>query len=156
VSLDPNHNQELSAAALRELQDAFGAASAELARRMAMNATDALAIEYIALSATALSPGELGERLAITRSSTTEVIDRLVAAGHVERIRDERDRRRFRLMPTARATDRVRTELAPLVTVLNDASAGFSGPERLAISSYLARVAHAYRDFASGAQQAEG
>ncbi|ALG30451.1 hypothetical protein AOZ07_16670 [Glutamicibacter halophytocola] len=146
----------MSAAALRELQDAFGAASAELARRMAMNSTDALAIEYIALSATALSPGELGERLAITRSSTTEVIDRLVAAGHVERIRDERDRRRFRLIPTAQAKNRVRAEISPLVGALNEASAGFSSSERLAISTYLDRVIDAYRGFASEAPQADG
>jgi len=156
VSTEPKPGRNLSAAALRELQDAFGAASAELARRMTMNSTDALAIEYIALSATALSPGELGERLAITRSSTTEVIDRLVAAGHVERIRDERDRRRFRLIPTAQAKNRVRAEISPLVGALNEASAGFSSSERLAISTYLDRVIDAYRGFASEAPQADG
>lgn len=67
----------LSTALLRELQDAIGEAGAALARRLHMSATDASAIEHISLSKDLLSPGELGERLAVTRSSATEVVDRL-------------------------------------------------------------------------------
>ncbi|MFJ2619926.1 MarR family winged helix-turn-helix transcriptional regulator [Glutamicibacter sp. NPDC087344] len=144
----PEISSNLSAFSLRVLQDAFGAASSALAHRMGMNATDALAIEYISLSPAPLTPGELGARLAITRSSTTEVVDRLVTAGHIQRVRDESDRRRFRLIPTDQAKDRVRSELGPLVAALNTATEGFSDAEQYVISTYLQRVVSAYQNFA--------
>jgi DNA-binding MarR family transcriptional regulator len=139
---------ELSAALLRDLQDAIGEAGSALARRMGLSATDASAIEHISLSASLLSPGELGERLAVTRSSTTEIVDRLVRAGHVERVRDESDRRRFRLVPTESATGRVRSELTPLVTAIDGAADGLGPAEREIVAAYLGRVVEAYRAFA--------
>ncbi|WP_293699829.1 MarR family transcriptional regulator [uncultured Agrococcus sp.] len=41
-----------------------------------------------------LSPGELADRLRLSRSATTRVIDRLVAAGIAERTVDAADRRK--------------------------------------------------------------
>ncbi|WP_157884275.1 MarR family winged helix-turn-helix transcriptional regulator [Arthrobacter alpinus] len=156
MTITPDSNEDPSASSLRVLQDAFGAASAVLARRMGMNSTDALAIEYISLSTSPLSPGELGERLAITRSSTTEVVDRLVAAGHIERVRDDSDRRRFMLLPTEHAKARVREELGPLIAGLNAATEEFTHHERNVISSYLGKVIAAYQSFAARAQEPTG
>jgi len=144
----PGAGPELSTALLRDLQDAIGEAGSALARRMEMSATDASAIEHISLSAALLSPGELGERLAVTRSSATEIVDRLERAGHVERVRDESDRRRFRLVPTEGAKARVRGELAPLVTALDAAADGLGPVEREVVATYLGRVVDAYRGFA--------
>lgn len=144
----PGNGPELSAALLRDLQDAIGEAGSALARRMQMSATDASAIEHISLSASLLSPGELGERLAVTRSSATEIVDRLERAGHVERVRDESDRRRFRLVPTDDAKVRVAGELAPLVSALDAAADGLGPAEREVIAAYLTRVVDAYREFA--------
>lgn len=145
----PAEPPELSAALLRDLQDAIGEAGSALARRMEMSATDASAIEHISLSRPHLSPGELGERLAVTRSSATEIVDRLVRAGHVERVRDEADRRRFRLVPTESAQERVRDELSPLVGALDAAAGGLSAAERRVVALYLGRVVEAYRGFAA-------
>ncbi|MFN3340610.1 MAG: MarR family winged helix-turn-helix transcriptional regulator [Dietzia sp.] len=142
----------LSAFVLRELQDSIGMAASALARRLGMSSTDALAIEYISLSTTPLSPGELGQRLAITRSSATEVVDRLVAAGHIERVRDDIDRRRYRLLPTSQARNRVRNELQPLVRALDGAAHEFSPQDQAVISTYLRSVIDAYRGFASDPQ----
>lgn len=44
-----------------------------------------------------LTPGRLGQHLGLSSGATTAVIDRMERAGHVHRIRDERDRRRVTL-----------------------------------------------------------
>ncbi len=133
---------------LRNLHDALGAATAALAHRLQLSATDAAAVEHISLSDKPVGPGELAARLAITRSSATEVVDRLVAAGHVERVRDETDRRRFRLEPTESARTRVREELGPLVEVIAAAAEPFSPAEHEVIEKYLNAVTSAYYAYA--------
>ncbi|WP_265521060.1 MarR family winged helix-turn-helix transcriptional regulator [Oerskovia flava] len=145
----PDAGRTLSVGLLRDLQDAIGEAGSAVAHRLQMSATDAAAIEHISLSADRLGPGELGARLAVTRSSATEIVDRLVRAGHVERVRDDADRRRFRLEPTESARDRVRGELEPLVRALDAAADGFSPAQQRAIAAYLTAVTSVYRDFAA-------
>ena len=44
-----------------------------------------------------LTPGRLGQHLGLSSGATTAVIDRLERAGHVRRVRDDRDRRRVTL-----------------------------------------------------------
>jgi len=44
-----------------------------------------------------LTPGRLGQHLGLSSGATTAVVDRMERAGHVHRIRDERDRRRVTL-----------------------------------------------------------
>jgi DNA-binding MarR family transcriptional regulator len=44
-----------------------------------------------------LTPGRLGDYLGLSSGATTAVIDRMERAGHVHRVRDERDRRRVTL-----------------------------------------------------------
>ena len=44
-----------------------------------------------------LTPGRLGQYLGLSSGATTAVIDRMERAGHVHRVRDERDRRRVTL-----------------------------------------------------------
>jgi len=149
VEQHPDAGSAPSVRLLRDLQDAIGEASSALAHRLRMSATDAAAIEHVSLSTEPLGPGELATRLAVTRSSATEVVDRLVRAGHVERVRDETDRRRFRLEPTATARERVRDELAPLVRALDAAADGFSPAQQQAIAAYLGAVTAAYRGFAA-------
>lgn len=145
----PDAGRDLSVSLLRDLQDAIGEATSALAHRLEMSTTDARAIEHVSTSARPVGPGELGAHLAVTRSSATEVVDRLVRAGHVERVRDESDRRRFRLEPTRSARDRVRGELEPLVRALDVAGAGFSPAQQRTIAAYLVAVTSAYREFAA-------
>ncbi len=135
---------------LRDLQDATSQANLAMARRMGMSATDAAAIEHISLAPEAIGPAELSARLGVTRSSATEIVDRLVAAGHLERRRDEGDGRRVRLIPTATARDRVRAEIAPLVAAIDDATRALSPREKDAAARFLAEVAAAHRRFAVG------
>lgn len=155
MSQHPDAGPALSVRLLRDLQDAIGEATSALAHRLRMSATDAAAIEHVALADQALGPGELGARLAVTRSSATEVVDRLVRAGHVERVRDETDRRRFRLEPTAAARTRVRAELEPLLRSLDAAAEDFSPAQRDVIAAYLRAVTSAYRAYAAAPDDAQ-
>ena len=134
--------------ALRDLATAGSEATTALARRMAMHPTDLAAMSHIAYAADQLGPGELSSRLGITPAATTDLIDRLEAAGHVLRERNPTDRRRVRLVPTESAKAAVRQQLADLLEHLDAVSEDFTPTEREAIQRYLEAAATAYRDFA--------
>jgi DNA-binding MarR family transcriptional regulator len=134
--------------ALRDLATAGSEASTALARRMTMHPTDLAAMSHIAYAAEQLGPGELSSRLGITPAATTDLIDRLEAAGHLLRERNPADRRRVRLVPTESAKAAVRSQLADLLDRLDAVSEDFSAGERAAIQRYLEAAAAAYRDFA--------
>jgi DNA-binding MarR family transcriptional regulator len=134
--------------ALRDLATAGSEASTALARRMTMHPTDLAAMSHIAYAAEQLGPGELSSRLGITPAATTDLIDRLEAAGHLLRERNPADRRRVRLVPTESAKAAVRSQLADLLDRLDAVSEDFTADERAAIQRYLEAAAAAYRDFA--------
>ena len=142
----PTHAPETMA--LRDLATAGSEATTALARRMTMHPTDLAAMSHIAYAAEQLGPGELSSRLGITPAATTDLIDRLEAAGHLLRERNPADRRRVRLVPTESAKAAVRGQLADLLERLDAVSEGFSRSERAAIQRYLEAAAAAYRDFA--------
>ena len=142
----PTHAPET--VALRDLATAGSAASAALARRMTMHPTDLAAMSHIAYAVEQLGPGELSSRLGITPAATTDLVDRLEAAGHVLRERNPDDRRRVRLVPTETAKAEVRRQLADLLDCLDAVSEGFTPTERAAIRRYLEAAATAYRDYA--------
>ncbi|MFE2724836.1 MarR family transcriptional regulator [Kitasatospora sp. NPDC059327] len=74
-----------------------------------------------------ITPGRLGEELALTSGAVTAVLDRLERAGHVRRTRDAADRRQVLVRylpgagrmaaewfaPVARRTETVRGEFTP-------------------------------------------
>lgn len=134
--------------ALRALGSASTDASAALARRLEMNPTDFAAMSHIAYAAVPVGPRELSSRLGITPGAMTDVVDRLEAAGHVQRERDTADRRRVRLLPTEGANGRVRAQLRELLDGLDSITEQFTPAERAAIQRFLAEATRAYRRFA--------
>ncbi|HET7800825.1 MAG TPA: MarR family transcriptional regulator [Humibacillus xanthopallidus] len=142
----PAHAPETMA--LRDLATAGSEATTALARRMTMHPTDLAAMSHIAYAAEQLGPGELSSRLGITPAATTDLIDRLEAAGHLLRERNPADRRRVRLVPTESAKAAVRGQLADLLERLDAVSEDFTPSERAAIGRFLEAAAAAYRDFA--------
>lgn len=147
--MDAAHDHpEQFALLLRELQDAMGEGNIAMARRLGMTITDAAAIEHISLAQTPLGPAELSTRLGVTRSSATEIVDRLVAAGHIERQRDEQDRRRYRLVPTVTAQRLVGREISPLLAAITSAAATLGTADRAVVAGFLAAVTDAHREFA--------
>lgn len=81
---------------------------------MGMNATDMEAVRFLLRAGEQgrpVRPGELTAHLGITSASTTAVVKRLVASGHVERRPDPSDGRGALLVATGHSDDEVRTEL---------------------------------------------
>lgn len=86
-----------------------------LARRLGVGLTDVRAMEELVGSTEPLGPVELGNRLGIRSASATVLVDRLAAAGHLERVRHPEDRRRITLHLTERARSEFRAALGPLL-----------------------------------------
>jgi DNA-binding MarR family transcriptional regulator len=136
--------------ALRELQGAISDAELALARRMHLNPTDLSAMGHLAFAEESLGTGELTGRLGISPAATTELVDRLERAGHVLRRRDDKDRRRVRLTPSASATEEVLAHLGPLLGALDQVVEDVPEEDREAIRRYLAAVTDVYRSWAAG------
>jgi DNA-binding MarR family transcriptional regulator len=86
---------------------------------------------------TPLTPGELGERLGVSSGATTAVVDRLERAGHVRRVRDERDRRRLTLHRAETAQALIAAFFGPLESAMDSIILGYTGPELATVQRFL-------------------
>jgi len=84
-----------------------------------------------------LTPGELGQCLGISSGATTAVLDRLERAGHVRRVRDDRDRRRLTLHRAESATALLHTFSEPLDAAMDTIEVGYSGGELAVVQRFL-------------------
>ena len=83
--------------ALRVFSESAEHAVDEAGRGVGLHRTDLRALALLMARAEAGEPvtaSDLGAHLHLTRASATALVDRLAAAGHVRRHRDEGDRRR--------------------------------------------------------------
>ena len=110
-----------------------------MARAMRMNLTDMTAIlvlsEHGPMGAT-----ELADRLGIRLASTTVLVDRLEAAGHVERVRDTADRRRVTLTETAAARTASWSAWQPAIARIDDVARSLTEQERALAHDLLERL----------------
>lgn len=60
------------------------------------------------------TPSELADAVSLSRATVTGIVDRLEAAGLVERHRDDKDRRRIAVVPTEQARTLVKDAPTPL------------------------------------------
>ncbi len=111
------------------------------AERHGLHPTDWTALLAVARGDEAgrsLTPGELGDRLGMSSGATTAVLDRLERAGHVLRVRDERDRRRLTLH-RAEGVDALLTAFfAPLEAAMEALTVGYSARELAVVRQFLA------------------
>ena len=87
---------------------------------------------------TPLTPGELGERLGMSSGATTAVVDRLERAGHVRRVRDNRDRRRLTLHRAENAHALITAFFDPLDAAMDAIVVGYSALELATVQRFLA------------------
>lgn len=86
---------------LRECSGALHALGNRFAATAAVHRTDLQALEHLShQGAGSMTVGELGAALELSSGAVTGLVDRLVEAGHVERVADPADRRRVRLRMT--------------------------------------------------------
>lgn len=83
---------------------AVDAINARAARQVGIGVSDLACVHELIVDGP-LASGELAQRLRLTTGAITHMIDRLVSAGLVTRVRDEADRRRVfvQVDPAARA-----------------------------------------------------
>ena len=135
--------------ALRDVTRAAVDADYAIARRMGLRQMDYTALSHVFTGEGTLSPRRLSDRLGISTGSTSELLDRLERAGHLERRRDLTDRRRVSLQPTETSIGEVIATLAPLFAALDDLAGHYSDVEQQAIAGYLRQAATLMRDFAA-------
>lgn len=87
-------------AAVRGYQRAVDALDEMAARLMGLNRTDARVLDLLEEHGR-MTAGEVASGAVLTSGAVTGVIDRLERAGYVRRIRDDHDRRRVIVEPTA-------------------------------------------------------
>ena len=110
------------------------------ARTMGINATDMQALRLLDLHGP-LGPTELGRRLGLRSASVTVLLDRLEASGYVERVRDDRDRRRVTVRALPDALELLFDTWAPVVRALDDVGHGLTPSQQKAVCAYLDELA---------------
>ena len=106
------------------------------ARKMGVNATDMQTLRLLELHGP-LGPTELARRLDLKTASVTVVLDRLEAAGHVERVRDDRDRRRVTVRALPQALELLFDTWAPVVRALDDVARGMTPAQRDVVCAFF-------------------
>src|SRR6476661_5180924 len=113
---------------------------------MGMGETDLLALRYL-LRATAtgerVGPKDLSRVLGITTASTTSLIDRLVASGHVRREPHPTDRRSLVIVPTVATDSEVRATLGQMHRRMLAVAEELSADESRVIVGFLRRMTEA-------------
>jgi DNA-binding MarR family transcriptional regulator len=128
--------------AVRDLIGASQDLVVRMARAMRMNVTDMTAIHLLGEHGP-MGAAELAERLGIRSASATVLIDRLEAAGHVERAPHPTDRRRVTLAATPDAQAHAVHVWLPSLRAIDDVGRSLSPDEAVVVRSFLARLAAA-------------
>ncbi len=114
-----------------------------LQRSLNVNSTDLQAMEHL-IRDRELSPGEISRRLHISTAAATQLVDRLVAQGHVSRAAHPSDRRRVVVRPADSSVAKAMSGLAPMIEGLAIAIDDLSEPERRVVASFLRQVTAVY------------
>lgn len=137
------------AQAIRDLGQRYLRLSAHLRHASDVNETDFTALTALSVEP-GLTAGELAQRLERSPAATSSVLDRLEAAGHLERRRDDADRRRVTLWLTERPERVARSALAPLLALLDAEFADADDEEIAQVAGAVRRVDDVLRAFLAG------
>lgn len=118
-----------------------------MAQRLGLGDTDLAAMDHLVNSEAPLGTVDLGNRLGIRSASATVLVDRLVAAGHLDRTAHPTDRRRVQLHITESARAEVLQTLLPLRDAVATITGRLSAEEAAAILTFLNDALAAVRDF---------
>jgi len=142
----PDGQLDYSAAVLKSLRD-YRAAETEIRRNtrdsMGMGETDILALRYllrVQASGKQVVPKDLSQFLNITSASTTSLIDRLVASGHVRREPHPSDRRSVVVVPTVESDKEVRETLGAMHRRMMSVAESLTADEARIVVDFLQRM----------------
>jgi DNA-binding MarR family transcriptional regulator len=135
------------AVAVRMLMRAGRDMQGAMADRLGLGATDLLAMDEVIRGSESIGPVELGRRLGITSASATVLVDRLQAAGHLERRPHSADARRVTLHATSSALTEVRQAVRPLVEAVSRISEDLDQHDRRVVLDFLAAMTRALHEY---------
>lgn len=142
-AMEPSAEREqvLAVAALvRQVSEAANRYADTVRRRLDMAPSDMTALALIAAGTRAgepLSPGALAQRLRLSASAVTSLVDRLERVGHVSRTPHDRDRRRQHLQVTDSAGAMTAVAFGPLRESLRGALAQHSDADLATAAAVL-------------------
>jgi DNA-binding MarR family transcriptional regulator len=128
---------------LRKWREAEQAISFRSRHDMRLNETDMKALRFLVVCKnqnTIVTPGALAEHLAISTASTTKLLDRLAAAGHIERSAHPSDRRALSITITPRTHEQVRDTVGRTHARRFDVAARLTPDEREIVIRFLAEL----------------
>lgn len=130
----------------------YGIESNRLAHRYATAAavhpTDLEALELLGrdgVDDTGMTVGALGTALGLSSAATTGLVDRLESAGHVERIRDPRDRRRVNVRVAGEALAMATVHFGPWLERLEGVTSRLNDADLEVVTRFLVDVVAATR-----------
>ena len=125
----------------------IGEGMTRLAQQMAdlsgAHTTDLTAVSLLARHGDPVTVGQLGTELGLSKAATTALVDRLERAGHVHRMRDASDRRRWNLQVTDTAHQLAQTVLHDFLHRTRTALADYTPAELQTAQRFLTDVAAA-------------
>lgn len=122
-------------------------------RRMGVGETDMRALRFVMAAFErehGATPHELAAHLGISTAATTVLLDRLVKAGHVERVAHPTDRRGKLVVPTPRAYEETRAELRHAHDRMREIAAAVPRDARPALLSFLNALTELMREETGG------
>ncbi|MEV7574033.1 MarR family transcriptional regulator [Pseudarthrobacter sp. NPDC089323] len=145
----PDGQLDYGAAVLKSLRD-YRSAETTMRRStrdsMGMGETDLLALRYllrVQASGKTVVPKDLSQFLGITSASTTSLIDRLVASGHVRREAHPSDRRSVVVVPTVESDQEVRETLGAMHRRMMAVAESLTADEARIVVEFLERMTEA-------------
>ncbi|NMR19091.1 MarR family winged helix-turn-helix transcriptional regulator [Cellulomonas fimi] len=131
-------------AAVRTFRRADAGMRRRLGAEMDMNGTDLHALQLLIAAQArgdAVTPRALSAHLAISTASTTKLLHRLTASGHLTRAPHPTDRRSLVVVPTAHAHQEVRERLAGMHARMAEVAGGVPVEARAAVVDFLRAMA---------------
>jgi DNA-binding MarR family transcriptional regulator len=122
--------------AARRLDVAMSTLTAAVARDVGISVPELLALENLDTDG-GLGPSELARRLQLSTGAVTALVDRLEAGGHATRAAHPSDRRRVVVSRTAKASEDLAREAAPLEREIRRLAASLSDDERAVVGRFL-------------------
>jgi DNA-binding MarR family transcriptional regulator len=110
-----------------------------VADQVGMNATDLECLDFLIIYGP-MPAGRLAELSGLTTGAITGVVDRLEAAGYVQRERDPDDRRRVILRPQPGRFGPFEPYYGPLYHVMNDLMARYDDAELALLLDYYQEI----------------
>lgn len=129
--------------AIRRFRRADEAMRRRASADLEMNISDLNALQFVMeneVTAHPATPGMIAAHLAISTASTTKVLDRLAAAGHLERLPHPYDRRSLVLRATPHARAEVNERLGPMFARLAEIATAVPDGCRTAVAAFLDAV----------------